>query len=819
MAATMTIAAIHQNLWQGWRQLRRRPWAALVVALTLALAIGANTAIFALVYGFLLRPFPFDEADRLVRLRSLSAGAGQAGVDVSVPDLQDYRAAARTFVDIGIVAERTLDLIDGGIAQSVEVAVSTPGALTALGVTPLLGRTFLEEDDRPGGDGGEAILSYDLWRGRYGGDRNILGRRIRTPMADYTVVGVMPSGYGYPRRTELWIPLQGFLKTSNKDWIKLRGSRMYPAIGRLRPGVTMAQAQADLDSISARLSRDYPVTNRDFRLGVQSLRDAEAGPVRPYLLLLFMATALVLVVCAANLANLNLAVAADRARESAVRVALGASRGRLAGLFLTESVIVSFAGGLAGLLLARAGVSAIPQLIPTPLPTWVNLQPNVTVLGFNLLISMVMGIGFGLAPALYAAGTHAADALRQGHRSSTRIGWLRRTLIVMEVSLCFTLLVGAGLLVKNFDRLRQIEPGFSSEHLLTFKLAPYQPGKSDEAIRRYVSFYDRLVRRLEVLPGVQSVGATNAFPFENATLTRQDAKIGVRGDNEQERTARGSAVYADVTPRYFEAMGIPLIEGRLFNSADTHDRQMAVIISESTARLLFSGRPAVGQSIRLVFLDAADPWAVVVGVVGDVKYTATERAQGLELYYPYTQYPVSTSRVAVRFRGDPAVMSQAVGQAMRDVAPDTAVSDMKLMDQLMLDTLWQQRLWGFLLAAFAGLTLLLAGLGLYGVVGYLVRQRTFEFGIRMALGATRGSILATVTLEAFQLVLIGLAVGLALSLSLTHTMSSLLVAVSANDPIVFVSVPTVISLVALLGALLPAYRAMLVEPVETLRRP
>jgi putative ABC transport system permease protein len=373
------------------------------------------------------------------------------------------------------------------------------------------------------------------------------------------------------------------------------------------------------------------------------------------------------------------------------------------------------------------------------------------------------------------------------------------------------------LLVKNFDRLRRIDPGFASDQVLTFKLAPYRPGLKDEAVRRYADFYDRVVGRLETLPGVQAVGATTAFPFDDATLVRHDAKIGVKGDTEEERTARGSAVYADVTPRYFEAMGIPLLEGRTFNSTDTYDRQRVMIISERTARLLFPGRPALGQQIRLVFLDSADPWAVVVGVVGDVKYTATERTPGLELYYPYTQYPVSTSRVAVRFRGDPAALSQAIGQAMRAVAPDTAVSGLTLMDQLMLDTLWQQRLWGFLLAGFAALALLLAAVGLYGVIGYLVKQRQFEFGIRIALGASRRRILANVTSEGLRLVIAGLVVGMVLSVMLASTISALLVAVTAYDPVTFVSVPLLVILVGVAATLVPAYRAMAAEPTDALR--
>jgi putative ABC transport system permease protein len=813
------MAAFYQNLSHSWRHLRRRPWASLVVIITLALTIGATTAIFTLVYAFLLRPFPFADPEPLVRLRSVGTGVGQAGADMSIPDIEDYRTAARarTFVDIGIMAERTMDLIDGGVAQSVEVAITTPGALNALGVGPLLGRTFIDAEDRIGGDVDKAILSYDLWQSRYGGDPNILGRRIRSAITDYTVVGVMPRGYGYPRRSALWIPVQSFVKNNNKDWIKNRGSRMYPAIGRLRPGVSLAQAQADLDAMSARLARDYPVTNRDFRLGMQSLRDAEAGTIRPYLLLLFAATMLVMVVCAANLANVSLAVAADRARESAVRLALGASRARLTALFLTGSLIVSIAGGIGGLALAQVGVRALPRLIPTQLPAWVDLRPSATVLAFNLLVSMAMGIGFGLAPALYAAKASASDVLRQGTRSSTRVGWFRKSLIVLEVAVCVTLLIGAGLIVKNFDRLRQINPGFSHEHLLTFKLAPYQPGKKDEAVQRYARFYDRILRRLETLPGVRAVGATNAFPFETATLQRDDAKIAVKGDNEQERTARGSTVYADVTPDYFEAMGIPLLEGRVFTDADRHDRQMAVIISQRTAQRLFPGRSAIGQSLRLVYLDSADAWGVVVGVVGDVLYTATEGGQGLELYYSYTQYPVSTSRIAIRFDGDAAAMADAVRRAMQEVAPETAVSDLKLMDQLMLDTLWQQRLWGFLLASFAGLALLLSAVGLYGVIGYLVRQRQFEFGIRLALGASRGRILATVTVEGLQLVLLGIVAGLALAAVLTRSINSLLVAVTAYDPMVFVSVPLLVTLVGVAAALLPAYRAMSIEPSRALR--
>lgn len=813
----MNTAVFHQNISQSWRHLRRRPWASVVVVITLALTIGANTTIFTLVYAFLLRPFPFVDGDRLVRLRSVATETGQAGADVSVPDLGDYRTAARTFVDIGLIAERTMDLVDGGSPQAVDVAIVTPGALNALGVAPMLGRTFLEQEDQPGGDVHKALLGYDLWRSRYGGDPGIVGRRIRSAITDYTVIGVMPRGYGYPRRTALWVPVQSFLQHSNKDWIKLRGSRMYPAIGRLRPGVTLAQAQADLDAVSARLAREYPITNRDFRLGLQELRDAETGTVRPYLWLLFAATMLVLVVCVANLATLSLAVAADRARESAVRLALGASRGRVAALFLTGSVIVSLTGGLAGLALAHVGVAAIPRLIPTPLPAWVDLRPNVTVLAFNLVTSMAMGLAFGLAPALQAASANLTDVLRQGSRASARIGWFRRILIVLEVALCVVLLVGAGLLVRNFDRLRRVSPGFSPTHLVTFKLSPYQPGKQDEAVERYARFYDRILRRLGALPGVVAVGATNAFPFENATLQRDDAKIAVKGDTEQERTARGRAVYADVTPDYFQAMGIPVVEGRVFDDRDCHDRQMAVIISQRTARLLFPGRSAVGQSLRLVFLDAADPWAVVVGVVGDVMYTATERTQGLELYYPYTQYPVATARVAVRFTGDAAMMADAVRRVMREVAPETAVADLASMDQLMLDTLWQERRWGFLLAAFAAVALLLAAVGLYGVIGHLVKQRQFEFGIRLALGASHARILTDVTLEGLGLVFVGLLAGTIVSAALIRIISGLLVAVSADDPVVFVMVVATVGVIGLTSALLPASHTLSVEPSRALR--
>jgi len=411
-----------------------------------------------------------------------------------------------------------------------------------------------------------------------------------------------------------------------------------------------------------------------------SLRDSEVGTIRPYLLLLLAATSLVLVICTANIANLMLAAAADRARESSIRTALGASWIRLVQMFLTESCLLAISGGLCGLVLAFAGIYFLPRIIPEPLPSWVRVEINWAVLAFNVLVSFAVGIAFGLAPAFNALRNNLNDSLRQGARGSGQQGWLRKALIVGEVAVCFSLLVGAGLLVKNFDRLRRVVPGFQSQHLLTFKLAPYQPGKDDEAVQRYVTFYDRVLSKLETIPGVVAVAATNAFPFENASLQRDQATIGVRGDNEQERIGRGAAIFADVTPRYFEAMGIPLLEGRYFNAGDARDKQRVVIIGQHAARLLFPNRPAVGQAIRLVYLDAADPWGVVIGVVGDVKYTATEGPQGLELYYPYTQYPVSTSRVAVRFQGGSPGVMRLIRDAMTEVAPETAVSDVRLMD-------------------------------------------------------------------------------------------------------------------------------------------
>lgn len=808
---------LKRNLLYSWRHLCRRPAFCVVVVATLALGIGVNTAVFSLTYGLLLRPFPYANPDQLVRLRTDSTRPGQAGVDISIPDLDDYRASNRTFVDMGIFAERNIDLVDGGVAQSVNVALTTPGAFRALGVIPLVGRTFLEDEDRPGGDVYKAVLSQELWKARYGRDPNILGKQIRTPMASYTVVGIMPPGQGYPGRAEMWIPLQSYLKNSNKDWITLRGSRMYSAIGRIRPGVTMAQAKSDLDTVSDRLAREYPNTNNEFRLGLQSLRDAEVGAIRPYLLMLLGAAALLLTICAANIANLSLAVAADRAQESVIRTALGASSSQLVTLFLTESVLLALFGGTSGLLIAIYGVRALPRLIPTALPSWVILDVNWAVFVFTLLVSVAVGIFFGLAPALFSLKSNLTDALRQGTRTSGRGGMLRNGLIVAEVCVCFTLLVGAGLLLKNFDRLRHVNPGFSSQHLLTFQLAPYQPGKGDEAVQRYVNFYNRVIRRLETAPGVVAVGAANAFPFESGTLQRDMATIGVRGDNQQERVSRGPATYADVTPGYFQAMGIPLRDGRYFNETDTHDKQQVLIVSERTARILFPNRPAVGQQIRLVYLDAADPWGLVVGVVGDVKYTATEGNEGLELYYPYTQYPVSTSRVAVRFQGGALAITGAIRQAMTEVAPETAVSDVRLMDQVMLDTLWQQQLWGFLLAAFSGLALLLSAVGLYGVISYVVKQSTFEFGIRLALGASRGNILSKVTMSALRLVFLGVILGFALSLMLTRTISSLLVAVTTSDPVVLFSVPLLLTIVAVAAALLPGYRAMSMQPWKILR--
>jgi predicted permease len=812
------MSSLVQDIRYALRLHRRQAVLSSVIVLTLGLGIGANTAIFGFVYALLLRPLPFPDAERLVRIQTASLRADRTTVEMSLPDLEDYRAAARAFADLGLYQSRTMDLLADGRAYSFHVTLASPGLFSTMAVSPMMGRAFLDEENRPGADVFKAILSYALWRDHYGEDPQIVGKQVRTSIATYTVVGVMPPGFEYPDRTEMWIPVQSYLVMSNPDWVKTRGTRIYPSIGRLRTSVTLAQAQAELQSISAQLQKTFPNTNADFRPVLRTLRDSEAGEIRPYAVVVWLATILILAICCSNIGNLLLASAAQRAKESALRLAIGASRARLLRQFLIESVVLATVGGALGLIIAWLAIRTIPVLLPANLPTWLRLEMDSSVLFFNLVITLATGIAFGLVPGVHVLRMNLTEVLKEGSRASTRGGWLRSALVISEVALSCALVASAALLAQSFRNLRHVDPGFQPQSVLTFQLSPYRPGKGAESVVRYADFYRRVMGRLRQLPGVAAVGATNSLPFTRMSAQRNQTTIGIRSDTEDQRRMRGNAMIADATVGYFEALGIPLREGRPFTEADTADRQQVIVISERTAERLFPGRSALGQQIRLEYLSGAtDPWATVVGIAGNVKHAAAEDTTGLELYYPNTQYPLSTARVVVRFNRAHGSMQSAVIRAIAEIAPDTAVSEMKTMEELMQWTLWQQRLWSLVLIAFALLALILAAVGLYGVMNYTVRQRTKEIGIRVALGAQPAQIAAWVTTKGLLLTGAGLAVGLTLAVALGLCMQDLLFGIRAYDARTLAAVPILLGLTALVGCAFPARNAAAVDPLIAIR--
>jgi predicted permease len=811
------MGAVWQDVKYGVRTLRRQPGFSIVVVLTLALGIGATTAIFSLVWAMLLRPFPYADPAQLVRLRTTTRQSGAAVREVSLPDLDDFRARNHTFVDLGGYIERYVDLLGDGAAESASAARVTPGFFAALGVPPLLGRTFLPDEDRPGGDVHKAVLSYGLWQRRFHGDPSVLNQSLRTAQTSYTVVGVMPPGFGFPNRTELWTTAQSGLALTGTDRYENRANRGYSVIGRMRPGITLPQAQSDLDLIDSQLQREYPKTNSDFRTQLITLRESEVGAIRPYLLLLSGAVAFVLLIGCTNLANMQLARTLGRSRELALRTALGAKRSAILRQLLVESVLLALTGGTLGLALAITGVKVFPHLVPVPLPSWMRLEIHGPVLVFNLAASFLVGIFFGIAPAWQATRVQLQDNLKEGAKGSASSGYLRPALLVLEVAAALVLLVGAGLMLRSFARLQRLDPGFHPERLLTLQVSTFRAGKYKDNIPFYAAFHRRISQALEGLPGVVSVGGANEVPFLGQLNDRSLLTVAAKGDTEDVLRQRGAASVSDVMPGYFSTFGIPLLEGRDFRNDDTLDRNMVVIVSRRTAEQLFPGRPPLGRQIRVEFDNDPDPWGTIVGVVGDVKYSA-QIAPAYQLYYPDTQYTGPSFHMAVRFRGDFQQFAGAVRQAVAQAEPTVAVREVKPMDLTISDSLWQQRLWGLLLAAFAGLAVVLAAVGVYGVMSYSVSQRARELGIRMALGAQPLSVLQLVTGDGMRLVGAGLLLGLTAAFALTRLLRRLLYEITTTDPWTYVGVSLALLVIALVACWIPARRAARLDPLAALRQ-
>ncbi|MCA1817261.1 MAG: ABC transporter permease [Acidobacteria bacterium] len=824
------MTTLWQDIKYGVRMLLKSPGFAVVTVLALALGIGANTAIFSVVNGVLLKPLPFRTADRLTFLGEWSEQV--PNMSVSYPNYQDWRAQNQSFEELAAFRSNGYVLTGAGEPERLVAREVSQNFFTALGVQPALGRNFTAQEDAPGG-ARTVLLTYGVWQRRFGANPSVVGQQLTLNNEGYTVIGVLPQSFEWLSPVDIYVPIG-----LGADKMKQRDS--HPGIylvGLLKPGVTIEQAGADMKAVTGRLSQAYPQSNTGTSYTMTSLQETATQNIRLQLFVLMAAVAFVLLIACANVANLLLARAASRSREIAIRTALGAGRVRIMRQLLTESLLLSLVGGGLGLLLATWGVDLLMGTLSTNLPN--NLVGNVRldsrVLLFTLAASLLTGLLFGLAPAIQISKTNLNESLKEGGRSGSEGGARHRVrsfLVVAEITISLVLLVGAGLLVKSFINLRQADIGFDPARVLTMRVALPEARYKENA--RIESFYRDLLQRVRALPGVESAALTVGLPMNGGI----ESGVTVEGHEVTNVKDVTVAVNLAVSPDYFRVMGIPVVEGRALTDADREGAPRVAVIDEDMARKFFAGQSPVGKRIRLGGVGAPNgqapaPWMEIVGVVKHVRHYGAQETARVELYRPYFQLPipvdsplaqgqpVSFNRgmtLAVRSASsNPESLTETVRQAVRAIDPDLPISAVQTMDSIVDATISPQKFSTWMLGLFAASALLLAALGIYGVMAYSVTQRTHEIGIRMALGAERRDVLRLVVGQGMKLAVVGVAVGLVGAYAATRAMSSLLFGVNATDPVTYGGVALLLTSVALLACLLPARRATKVDPMIALR--
>jgi putative ABC transport system permease protein len=806
-----------QTFWQdlryGARMLIKKPGFTLVVVLTLALGIGANTAIFSFVNALLLRPLPYKDADRLVRIAALR---GNEEGRFSMLELKDMREQTASFELIGAyIPGAQYNYSGDGAPEEFSAILATREFFQVMGVPQLHGDVWPEEYDRERNFG--VVLSYEVWQRRFGGDPNVLGRKITLDAAPfYTIYGVMPPQFNFPASTQLFrsIAISKFLPNYEQ-----RDKRNVYAIARLKPNVTAEQARAELNTFSQRLAQTYPDLNQGLNFTLKPLRDFSVGDVRPYLWLLLAAVGFVLLIACTNVINLLLARSLAREREIAIRTALGAGRGRLIRQLLTESLLLASLGGLLGLAFAVGWVRLLKGLIRAELPTWIAIDLDWRVLVFTLAVSLFTGLIAGLAPALQVSKPDLNELLKEGAKGSQggRQG-LRKALIVAEVALAMVLLIGAGLLVKSFLRLQQTDLGFNPGNLLTMRVAlPWRKFNDQQGPERQKQFFQQLLERLSGLPGVASAALTSNLPL---AAERQEGKLTftVEGQSADEQQRNPFVNDIRVSPNYFQAMGIPLVAGRTLTEFDAAATERVGVISQRLAERLFPGQNPLGKRLKVGDLFSQSQWTTIVGVVRNVKHEEIAGDGGLDLYASYQQVGESNMYLLLRTNVPPLNLVDGATRAVWASDPEQSVFNVTTMETRIADTVWQRRLSGTLFLVFAALALALAAIGIYGVMSYAVSQRKREIGIRMALGAQPKDVLRMIVGQGARLIALGLGIGFVVALIGSRLIHSLLYGISSADPLVYVSVLAVLTAVALLACWLPARRATRVDPLQALRQ-
>lgn len=789
------------------RQARKTLGFTAVVLMTLALGIGANTAIFSVIEAVLLRPLPFHEPDRLVWLNGKMPMTDEAGV--SPPDFRDYRTNNRTFDCIAAMGYSAgpSNLL-GDKPEQVLTTVASANFFHCLGIRPLLGRDFVPADEQVN-EPQVAVLGYGVWQRDFGGDRSIVGRTLRMDGATRTIVGVLPSDVPLLTEAQVWLPTPMLNYGMN-----IRLGHSLKAIGRLKPGVSLEQSQADLDSIALQLQHQYPDTNKAWWMRQRPLQDVLVGPVRPALLLMWGAVVLLLLIACVNVANLLLTQSIARQREFALRAALGSSRLRMIRQSLTESVMLSLVGGALGVMVALSAIRALHALAPLSVPRLEESTINPAVLGVTAGISLFTGIVFGLVPALQISTRRFSAGLQESGRTSAPRSHKRisSALVVSEIAMSLTLLAGAGLLLKSFWRLIHVSPGFATDHAVTARLSlPLSTYGGYGAPRARVQFWRQFEERVKTLPGIEAVAATSELPLS-----------GQHSDNPFHIPGRtyGLSEFDDaqlrhVTPGYLSAMRIPLLSGRWLNEHDGSESLGVVVVNQTFVKRFFADGAVLGK--RLALMGDPQDTREIVGVVSDIHHIALSQPDWPEMYVPYAQFAPPTMNVVIRANANALNLSAALQSEVSAVDPDITVSAVTSMDELLDASVSQPRFSSELIAAFAVLAVLLAAIGLYGVLAYSVAQRTTEIGLRMALGASRRNILKLVLLRGLALALLGLVIGLAASLGATRSLSSMLFAVSPSDPETYLAIALLLVLVALSACYVPARRAATVDPLVALR--
>ncbi len=801
------LAELPQNLSYSLRTLRQNPGFTTVALLTLAIAIGANTAIFSVTNAVLLQPPPYGQPDRLVAIYDNNTATHDARNDLSAGDVMDYRNMQRSLTGLAALWGGQFIYTQPHADPMVLLGVETSANLfSVLQAGALHGRTFAAGEDSPANKH-VAVLSYGLWQRAFAADPRAVGRNITLNDESYTVIGVMPQGFSLGYGDDVWVPLD--LSPVLADPNRVRKFHNLRAVGRLRPGTTVSAASADLLGIAHRLATQYPESNTGHLVTVMPLRTAMTGDIRPAILLLAAAAALVLLVACANITNVTLARTMARRREMAVRGAMGAGRGRLVRQLLTESVLLALTGGILGFAVASIGTRLLLSLSPGTLPPLAHASIGGTVLLFGTIVSLCTGIAFGLIPALDGSRAELHEALKSGARSTASGTGVRRVLVVAQVALAMVMLVGAGLLVRSFDALQRISMGFSSSHVLTAQFVVH--GHQYDSVAAINQFYNGVFARLRATPGVEEVGAATGLPLQNTwrcdlMVERHPAPPGHLPDIRC-MGARGN---------YFEALRVPLVRGRFFNESDVPGHPIAVVINETMARRFWSGEDPVGQRMRLGPNPGA-PWETVVGVIGDTRYDGMGEDPVPMAVEEDAQTPSGSLSIAIRTTGDPATAEGALRSALRTIDPEIALQEVRPMDDILGSSLAARRFAMTLISAFAFVALALAAIGVYGVLAYSVTSRTREFGIRMALGASRHNVLGLVLRQGLGWSLIGLAVGVGGAVIAGRSLRAYLFGIQSTDAVTFAAVACGLLAAVTVACIVPARRAVGVDPMQAMR--